>query len=466
MGETTTQNFQLAALTEFSDVSGSAGIANGGFGQGVSFADYDGDGDQDIFVTNLLSDNKLYRNDGGTFTDVAATVGLTGNTKGFAAVWGDYDRDNDLDCFISQRSGYNALYRNDGGTFTDVTMDAGVGGEDWDYGQGAAWFDMDNNGLLDLYVVNKSGPNRLFRNLGGTFEEVGELYGANDPAAGAGVSIADYDNDGDSDIYIVNTAEEGNVLLRNDNPGFTDVSAAAGVDDNSTGRGSCWADIDGDGDMDLFVSNNGDDVLYRNDGGVFTDITTASGVVDSVAGNGCAFADYDRDGDQDLAVVTGTALRLYVNDGAGTFVEVSDLIGLTGCVGSGMAFGDINNDGDQDLYIACTNGVDDLLFENLGNVNTWLNVTLRGSRSDKNGIGARIEAWVGNRRYVRDVVTGSGFYSQNSIETEFGLIRETTVDSLIVQWPSGTRSKLVNIGSDQSIRVNESNIFAIPFKRD
>jgi hypothetical protein len=462
MGETTMQDFQLAPLTEFVDVSGSSGIAYGGYGEGVSFVDFDGDGDEDIFVVNLFGDNRMLRNDGGTFTDVAALVGLTGNTKGFASVWGDYDRDNDLDCFISQRSGYSALYRNDSGIFTDVALEVGVAGEDWDYGQGAAWFDMNNDGLLDLYVVNKLGPNRLFINLGGSFEEVGSLYGADDPGAGAGVSIADYDNDGDSDIYIVNSAEEGNVLLRNDNPGFTDVSIIAGVGHTGKGRGSCWGDIDGDGDMDLFVTNDGADVLYRNDGGVFTDVTGVSGVGDTGVGTGCAFADYDNDGDQDLVVVTGTALLLYLNDGAGTFVEVSDLIGLSGGLGAGLAFGDVDDDGDQDLYVARTNYFDDLLFENLGNANTWLNVSLRGARSDKNGVGARIEAWVGNRHYVRDVVTGSGFFSQNSIETEIGLIRESVVDSLIVQWPSGKRSKLVNIGANQRINVGEGMSHRVP----
>ncbi len=466
MGETTVQDFQLAALTEFVDISTSAGISYGGYGQGVSFVDYDRDGDEDIFVVNLLGDNVLLRNDGGTFTDVAADVGLTGNTKGFTGVWGDYDRDNDLDCFIAQRTSYNALYRNDSGVFTDVALEVGVAGEDWDYGQGAAWFDMDNDGRLDLYVVNKIGPNRLFRNLGGSFEEVGSLYGADDPGAGAGVAITDYDNDGDSDIYVVNSGGTGNVLLRNDGSVFTDVSVSAGVNHTGMGRGCCWADIDGDGDMDLFVTNSGADVLYRNDGGVFTDITGAAGAGNAESGNGCAFADYDRDGDQDLAVATGTALHLYLNDGAGTFVDVSDLIGLSGGLGAGMAFGDIDDDGDLDLYMARTNSTNDMLFENQGNMNSWLNVGLRGAWSDKNGIGARIEAWAGNRHYVRDVIAGSGFCSQNSIVTEIGLIRETAVDSLIVSWPRGKRSKLVNIGTNQELNISEGGFHRVPVQME
>jgi hypothetical protein len=173
--------------------------------------------------------------------------------------------------------------------------------------------------------------------------------------------------------------------------------------------------------------------------------------------------DYDRDGDQDLIVVTGSTVLLYLNDGAGSFVEVSALVGLSGALGVGLACGDIEGDGDQDVYVACSNYTDDLLFENMGNGNSWLAVSLRGTRSDRNGVGARLEAWAGNRVYVRDVVTGSGFLSQSSVETEFGLIRESSVDSLIVEWPSGKRSKMVNIGANQSISVGESKpIFKIP----
>jgi hypothetical protein len=281
-----------------------------------------------------------------------------------------------------------------------------------------------------------------------------------DPGAGIGVSVVDYDNDGDSDIYVVNMGN--NVLYRNDNGVFTDVSGAAGVDHSGTGRGSCWADIDGDRDMDLFVANDGADVMYLNDSGVFAEVTGVSGVGDTGSGSGCTFLDYDRDGDQDLIVVTGTALLMYLNDGAGTFVEVADLIGMSGGLGAGVACGDIEGDGDQDVYVSCTNYVDDQLFANAGNGNTWLNVSLRGSFNDKNGIGARMEAWVGNRVYLRDVVAGAGFCSQNSIESEFGLMRETSVDSLIVRWPDGRRSKLLNISADQSIVISDGGFLAVP----
>jgi hypothetical protein len=343
-------------------------------------------------------------------------------------------------------------------------MTAGVGGEEWDYGQGAAWTDVDRDGKLDLYVVNKIGPNRLYRNLGSTFEEVGMLYGADDAGAGVGVSVADYDNDGDSDLYIVNSAEDGNVLLRNDSPGFTDVSVAAGVGDTGTGRGSCWADADGDGDMDLYVTNAGADVYYRNDGGVFTNATAVAGLGDTGAGNGCGFVDYDNDGDQDLIVLTGTALLLYLNDGAGTFAEVSDLIGLSGGLGVGVATGDYDADGDLDIFVARSNYVDDLLFENLGNGNSWLNVDLRGWMSDRKGTGARIEAWIGTRVFVRDVVTGTGLYSQDSYTVELGVGREAMVDSLIIEWPSGKRVTVTDVATEQDLTFTEGGQHAIPMQ--
>jgi hypothetical protein len=461
VGDTTYLNFELAALTEFSDVSAAAGILGGGFGEGVSFADYDGDGDEDIFVVNLFGDNRMYRNTGGTFDEVAASIGLAGEGRGFTGVWGDYDRDYDLDCFITQRSGYNALYRNDGGVFTDVTSAAGVGGEDWDYGQGAAWVDVNRDGRLDLYVTNKSGSNRLFRNHGTTFVEVGSQYGVDDPGASWGVSIADYDSDGDADIYVVN-AEQGNTLYRNDGPGFTDVSSSAGVDDEGTGRGSAWGDADGDGDMDLYVTNVGADVMYRNDGGVFTDVTAASGLGNTGSGTGCSLIDYDNDGDQDLLVATGTALLMYLNDGAGTFTEVGDVVGLSGGLGMGVACGDYDDDGDLDVFVSRSNYGDDLLFENQGNDNSWLNVNLRGWMSERNGAGARVEAWVGTRVFARDVVNGAGLYSQNSITCELGVGREAVIDSLIVNWPSHWRTRLYNVSSEQNLSISEGGYYKAP----
>ncbi|MFQ6103177.1 MAG: C25 family cysteine peptidase [Candidatus Glassbacteria bacterium] len=466
MGDTTYLDFELAALTEFVDVSGAVGILTGGFSEGASFVDYDDDGDEDIFVVDLVGDDRMYRNDGGVFTEVAASIGLAGVSNGFAGIWGDYDRDGDMDCYLTRRNGFDILYRNDGGVFTDVTAEAGVGGEETDYSQSAAWLDIDDDGKLDLYTANRFGANRLYHNIGGTFEEAGTAWGVDDMGAAKGVCVADFDNDGDSDIYVVNMIGDSNILYRNDGSVFTDVSDVAGVADTGDGRGCCWGDVDGDGDMDLFVANDGADVLYLNEGGIFTDVTALSGVGDTGSAFGCSMLDYDRDGDMDIIVATGTKLLLYLNDGAGNFDEVSDLVGLAGGLGVGIACGDYDGDNDLDVYVARSNYTDDLLFANGGNNNTWLNVGLRGFASDKNGIGSRIEAWAGTRVYVREVVTGTGLYSQDSILSEFGLGRETNLDSLVVSWPSGRKSKLVNIAADQSIVVSEGGFVAVPVQRE
>jgi hypothetical protein len=378
-------------------------------------------------------------------------------------VWGDYDRDGDMDCYLTRRNNFDILYRNDGGVFTDVTLAAGVGGGETDYSQSAAWCDIDGDGWLDIYNANRTGANRLHRNLGnGTFAEVGAAWGVDDTGAATGVSVADYDNDGDSDIYVVNMAGDANILYRNDGGVFTDVSGPAGVGDTGNGRGSTWGDVDGDGDMDLFVANDGADVLYRNDGGVFTDITARAGLDGTSSGYSCSFFDYDNDSDQDLIVTTGAALLLYLNDGAGIFSEVGGMIGLAGGLGVGVACGDYDDDGDLDVFVTRSNYTDDLLFRNTGNANSWVNVNLRGFLSDRNGIGARIEAWIGTQVLLRDVQTGTGLYSQNSITTEIGVGREAVIDSIIVEWPSGRRTKLVDVASEQSIRISERGKYKIP----
>jgi len=293
------------------------------------------------------------------------------------------------------------------------------------------------------------------------FTEVGSQYGADDPGASWGVSTADYDDDGDMDIYVVN-GEQGNTLLRNDRFEFTDVSSSAGVGDEGMGRGSCWGDADGDGDMDLYVTNVGADVMYRNDGGVFTDVTSFIGLGDTGSGNSCSFVDFDNDGDLDLIVSTGTSLLMYLNDGAGMFTEVSDLIGLSGGLGIGVACGDYDGDGDLDVFVSRSNYGDDLLFENAGSANSWLNVDLRGWMSERNGNGARVEAWVGTRVYARDVANGAGLYSQNSITSELGLGREAVIDSLIVKWPSSWRTRLYNVSTEQNLSISEGGYHKVP----
>jgi DNA/RNA endonuclease YhcR with UshA esterase domain len=243
-----------------------------GCGVGTSWADYDGDGDLDLYVTNRFEANVLYQNDGdGTFTDVtsAAGVGNTGNGAGTA--WADYDGDGDLDLYVANDNGEaNVLYQNNGdGTFTDVTSAASVGHMGSD--QGPAWADYDGDGDLDLHVADYGAANVLYRNDGdGTFTDVTSSASVGYAPSSLGTAWADYDGDGDLDLYVTNS-HTANVLYQNDGDGtFTDVTSSTSVGHTGNSRAAAWADYDGDGDLDLYVTNQDDqaNVLYQNNGGV------------------------------------------------------------------------------------------------------------------------------------------------------------------------------------------------------
>jgi hypothetical protein len=274
-------------------------------GTGVAWGDYDNDGDLDLYLAQANGQpNQLYRNDGGdVFTDVTngLPLGDVGDTYG--AAWGDYDEDGDIDLYIANYSSANKLLRNDGASgFTDATGGTPLG--DAGYGVGVAWGDYDNDGDLDLYLSNGSSTaNKLFRNDGGgSFTDV-TAPPLNDAGTGMGVAWGDYDNDGDLDLYLVNF-NGTNRLFRNNGGSFTDV-AVSPLNDAGYGYGCAWGDYDNDGDLDLYLANGGgtgENRLFRNDGGG-TFVDAASGLVKNTGpSTGVAWGDYDGDGDIDLYV--------------------------------------------------------------------------------------------------------------------------------------------------------------------
>ncbi len=303
----------------FTDVTAAAGVGDPGSARGVAWGDYDGDGDLDLSIANAGEANVLYRNNGnGTFTDVAAAAGVANTGASLGTSWADFDGDGDLDLYVGRWNQPNLLYRNNGdGTFTDVAVAAGVA--DGGRGEGVAWADFDGDGDLDLYLSNLGQPNRLYRNDGdGTFVDVAVTAGVAHAGNGTGASWGDYDGDGDPDLYLANW-NQPNVLYRNEGNGsFTDVSLAAGVGLGGLSRGVSWADVDADGDLDLSVTNTWQaNVLYRNNGdGTFTDIAAAAGVARSDDGRGAVWLDHDADGDLDLFLATagGQANVLYRNN--------------------------------------------------------------------------------------------------------------------------------------------------------
>jgi len=461
--------------------------------------------------------NVLYRNNGdGTFTEVTEEAGVGDAHWGMGCTAADYDNDGYTDIYVAN-FGPNVLYHNNGdGTFTDVTEEAGVGDPRWS--TGTAWGDYDGDGDLDLYVANyvnfdvnniekyrkvnvwrgievMAGPRGLegaedvfYRNNGdGTFTDFTTEAGLTDRLKGYGFAVlfADYDNDGDLDIYIANDSVP-NYLYRNNGDGtFTEVGLEAGVAYSEDGReqagmGAVFGDYDNDGDLDLFVTNFSDDnnTLYRNDGdGFFTDVTFQSGLgAPSLpfVSWGTEFLDYDNDGWKDLFVATGHVYpqvdqynfgmtyeernQLYHNNRDGTFTEVTEVAGpgmQIKKVSRGATFGDYDNDGDIDVLVLNMGDRPTLLRNEGGNRNHWIKFRTVGTRSNRDGIGARIWVTAGGLTQMREVYMGSSFLCGNDIRVHFGLGKNDKADLVRIRWPSGLVEEFRDLKADRLYILKE-----------
>ena len=463
----------LAAST-FTDVSLTANVyqreipidAESGawMGPGTAAADYDNDGCWlDIFVVGDGGlPNALYRNNGdGTFTDEAAKAGVANTPRGRGCVWFDYNNDGWRDLYITC-AGPNFLFHNNGdGTFTDVTQQAGVGDEK--HGTGPVIADYDHNGWLDIYIANwgrspsllnpNPAPktNVLYRNRGdGTFEETTDAAGVVDDGIAWGAIFFDYNGDTWADLFVAN--DHGpDKLYRNRGDGtFADVSEQSGIVTEIDGRptgamGLCVGDYDNDTDLDFFITNYDADLLWRNNGdGTFTNVAEAVGVANEGVGWYASFIDFDNDGWRDLYVVNGDVdnsqktnrNRLYHNQ-AGQFVDRADALNVSvDAVGRGATAGDFDNDGDVDFYVV-NNTSNTLLQNDVDSDNRHIKIRLRGTKSNRDGIGTRVSVVVGNRVQVQELICGTGFLGSDSLELEFGISSVHPIDSVTLAWPSG-----------------------------
>ena len=460
----------------------------------------------------------LYHNNrDGTFTDVTREAGLAVESYGLGCAVADYDNDGFEDIYITT-VGSNRLFRNLGnGKFADVTLKAGVA--DSGFSASAVWFDYDNDGKLDLFVTHyidwsiakdqyctldnknksyctpqtyKGESSTLFHNKGdGTFENVTKRAGLHDPTSKSlGAAMLDYDNDGWMDLFVANDTEPNKLYRNNHNGTFSDVGVQVGVAFSESGRvragmGVDAGDYDSSGWQSLLIGNftNESMSLYRNDGsGLFVDEEISSGIRQmslQALTFACFFFDYDLDGrldifaanghvSDDISVVQPTLKYaqpaiLFHNSGNRKFEDTSAKVGPAlqqPVVGRGAAYLDYDNDGDLDLLITANNGPARLLRNENGNQNDLLRVKLVGTRSNREGIGAKVTLTTSaGARLLRMVKTGSSYASQSELPLTFGLGKPEAGKTVSIEiiWPSGQKDSLSKISADQFITVKEGS---------
>ena len=460
------------------------------------------------------STNALYRNNGdGSFSDVTELTGTGSTSYGTGCTVGDYDNDGDLDLYIAN-FGPNVLYQNSGkGTFIDVSMQSGVANSQW--GTSCAFADVDNDGNLDLYITNYAdyavkndkkcyvrgiwqycGPRAyppdtdiFYHNNGnGIFTDLTEKSGFLDVPAchGLGVAFGDYDNDGDQDLYVAND-QDPNFLFQNQGSGkFEETALLSGVSYSDMGKeeagmGTIFGDYDNDGLLDLTVSNfqKETNTLYHNEGsGFFADVTTLAGIGEitySYLGWGIAFFDYNNDGYKDIFVANGHVLDnitdidrsttypqrnlLFRNLGDGTFEDVSNQSGsgLTlQKVSRTVALGDYDNDGDLDILVTNWNQTADLLRNEGGNLNNWIQINVVGTKSNKSGIGTRIKLVAGNLKQYQEVQSGGSYLAFSDLRTHFGVGNAKRIDLVEILWPSGHIDKYKDLAVNHRFIATEN----------
>ena len=493
------------------------GVGVVGLAGGSLADDFDGDGLIDLVMSGMaVSDQmRLFHNNGdGSFVERTDAAGLTGQVGGLNMIHADYDNDGDLDIFVLRGGWYfhagdmpNSLLRNNGdGTFADVTEEAGV--LSFMPTQTAAFGDYDNDGWLDLFIGNESfrdvvHPCELYRNNGdGTFTDVSSSANVDHVGMVKAVVWGDYDNDGRLDLFLSNYQEE-NILYHNDGPGadglvtFSDVTEKAGVAKPRRSFPAWFFDYNNDGFLDLLVASSEDwetdeleqvvrdilhlsntaekTALFENNGdGTFRDVAADRNIDKVLLAMGCNYGDIDNDGWLDCyfgtgqpSVLTLVPNRMFRNDQGNRFNDVSAAGGFGHLQkGHGISFADVDNDGDQDLFTVIGgaysgDAYQNAFFENPGNDHHWITLRLRGVESNRNAIGARVHLALttpGGPRSIHRVVSSGGSFGGNSYQLEIGLGDALHIDRIEVHWPTSRRTQnLTAIEMDRVYQLREDH---------
>ena len=467
---------------------------------------------------SLPTGHLYHNNHDGTFSDVTRTAGLVANGWGQGACVGDYDNDGFDDLYVTYY-GRNRLYHNEhNGTFREVATAAGVAGNGADWGAGCAFVDYDRDGKLDLMVSNyvqfdvktvpkpgegqmciwkgvpvmcgprglASTPNILYHNVGGRFDDVSKASGIEktDGHYCLGVSTLDYNRDGWPDIYVACDSTPSILYRNNKNGTFTDVAVEASVAFDEDGReqagmGATIADYNGDGWPDIFKTNFSDDTssLYENnrDGTYSSKIFDAGlGLNTHYLGWGVMFFDIDNDGWPDVLIANGHVYPevdtahlgatykeprlVYWNQGNGKFKDVSAVAG-PGCTelasSRGLAIADFWNDGRMSAVVNNSGGKPMLMVNEAANQNHWLGVGVAGTRSNRDGIGARVTLFAGGKQWAQEMRSGSSYLSSSDLRLHFGLGGLITVDRIEIDWPSGLKEQFPAARADQMMTLVE-----------
>ena len=495
---------------------------------GVAVFDYDNDGFLDLFFTNGAAipslektgpgfANRLFHNNGdGTFTDVTEKAGVAGIGYSMGVAAGDYDNDGFVDLYITGVNRNQLLHNNGNGTFTDVTDRARVPGTLPGKGKAwsvtAGWLDYNNDGLLDLFVVNyldydlktatscsqhkitsycspddfNGLPNILYKNNGdGTFTDVSiPSHVARYVNKGMGVAFGDYDSDGLMDIFVSNDTFP-NLLLHNNGDGtFTDEATSTGVAYNDLGKtvagmGADFRDLDNDGRPDIFHTAMFGDAfpLYRNlGGGQFEDTTSSSGLTAYTSNKtawGAGAYDFSNDGRKDLFTANSAILdnsmeiehrpyqqpnSLFRNMGSMVFADVSATAGKSFAVPAahrGAAFGDLNNDGKIDIVVTTLNGSPEILINRTETHTHWILLKLVGVRDNRDGLGTQVKITTAHGVQYNQATTAVSYNSSSDKRVHFGLGGDAVIDKIELRWPTGITQTLTRVKADQVLTVTE-----------